>query len=94
MIKLECKGVYDSLHVLHLCFTHYTCCVCVWHTCFTVYNYCEPVNGIDLMDLIDFYYFKDLILWNYLSDFNETYTHYERGCVELIYQFSSNSKFW
>ena len=37
-------------------------CVCVWHTCFTVYNYYEPVNGIDPMDLIDFYNFKDPIL--------------------------------
>ena len=62
-------------------------CVCVWHTCFTAYNYYEPVNGMDLMDLIDFYNFKDLTFENYLSDFNETYTCYRKGCVELIYQF-------
>ena len=28
-----------------------------------------------------------------LADFNETYTHYRRGYVELTYQFSCEFKF-
>ena len=68
-MKLESKGAYDSLHISHLIFTHYSCCVCVHVTHFTVYRY-YPVCDIDL---IDFYNFKDPILWTYLSNFNETY---------------------
>ena len=37
------------------------------------------IDGIDLIDLIDFYYFKDMILKNYLTNFNETYTQYRGG---------------
>ena len=81
-----------TIYMYYIPFAHIAC-VSVWHTYFTVCNYYEPVSGIDPMDLIDFYNFKDLILCNYLSNFNETYTHYERGCVELIYLFSSDSKF-
>ena len=43
------------------------------------------INLIDGIDLIDFYKFKDMILKNYLTDFNEIYTHYRGECVELIY---------
>ena len=43
------------------------------------------IAGIDLTDFIDFYNFKDTILKNYLTDFNEIYTHYRGGCVELVY---------
>ena len=73
-----------AYHTLHLW--------CIWHTRFIVYSI-EFIDGIDLIDLIDFYNFKYLILRNYLTNFNETYTHYRRECVEFIYQFSSDSKF-
>ena len=52
MIELESEGVYDSLHVLHLIFTHYTHCVCVCHTCFIVQII--HVDGIAFIDLYTF----------------------------------------
>ena len=77
MIKLECKGVYDSLHIiLLLSGTH------VSQLTYNIYL----IDSIDVIDLIDFYKFKHLILRNYLTDFNETYTCYRRECAELIYQ--------
>ena len=45
------------------------------------------------IDLLDFPNFKDPILWNYLSDCNETYTYYRGGYVEFVYQFSSESNY-
>ena len=87
MIKLESKEACVSLHILHLIFTHSTHCVCQ--------TQCreELVDGIDFHRSIYLYNFKDPILWNYLSDSNEIYTHYRRGCVEFIYQFSSELNF-
>ena len=98
MIRLESKMVYDSLHILHLV-SH------MLHTSVWVYVYvCVTYvfHGLQLftyrwyrsyIDLVDFYNFKYLILYNYLSDFNETYIHYRGVCIDLIYQFSDNSMF-
>ena len=93
MIKLESKRAYDS-YTYYILFSHilHSLCGCVCHTCFMAYSYIL-IDGIDLIDLIDFYNFKDLILWNYLSNFNETYKHYKGVFVEFKYQFLSNSKF-
>ena len=61
------------------------------HICFTAYSYLL-IDGIDpIINLVDFYNFKYLILWNYLSNFNETYTCYRGGCVELMYQIENRS---
>ena len=94
MIKLESKRAYDSFHVLCLIFTHITLImwVCLLHTFHSLYLFTYRWYR-SYIDLVVFYNFKDLILWNYLSNFNKTYTCYKGQYVELIYQFSSNSKF-
>ena len=69
---MNVKGVYDNLHLLSG--THISQFIAI-----------NLVDGINLIDLIDFYNFKDMILKNCLTDFNETYTHYRGMCVELIY---------
>ena len=50
MIQFESKRAYESLHILHLVFTHITLIVwvCVCHTCFTAYSYLL-IDGIDLI---------------------------------------------
>ena len=77
MMVLESKGVYDNLHILHPVFTPIT--LVVWMVCdihYTViamhmYVYTRYISYTRLVDSHDF---QDLILWNYLSDYNETYT--------------------
>ena len=62
-------------HLLHSLCGHVCMCVHATHVYGSQLFTCRWYRSY--IDLIDFYSFKDLILWNYLSDFNETYTHYK-----------------
>ena len=86
-----------TVYMYYTLFAHITLvcvCVCVWHTCFIVYKY-QPINGIELIDLIDLTFTNSRTQFSRTSHpiLMKTYTCYRRGWVELIYQFSSKSNF-
>ena len=78
MMVLESKGAYDNLHISCPVFTPIT--LVVWMACdthYTVYSYAYiyvHTRHISYTRLVDSHDFQDPILWNYLSNFNETYT--------------------
>ena len=77
MMVLESKGSNDNLHILHPVFTPIT--LVVWMVCDThctviaihIYVYTRYISYTRLVDSCNF---QDPILWNCLSNYNETYT--------------------
>ena len=68
----------------------YTCCLALIFHSLQLLTDIYIIDGIDVIDFIEFYKFNDSIPRNYLSDFNETYTQSLYTNFQAILIFCKN----